>query len=365
MAKSNDETQGTIPVRLAIDLEAVQRYLKEHVAGFPDGKLHARQFDGGMSNPTYLLWSDEAPAKRFVLRKKPPGVLLPSAHQVEREYKVLKALQGSRVPVPKVYCLCEDSSVTGQTFYVMDFVEGRILKDESLPDFTPEERSALWADLTRVLAELHAVDYKAVGLASLGKPTGYVQRQLKTWGRQVHMADALVQKALGSRYDPSKMQRLMQWISHNMPKDDQTCIAHGDFRLGNCIIHPTEPRVVAVLDWEICTVGHPAVDVAWFTAAWDSPATEGRRLVPGDKGTPTKQDLISLYFRCRGRKVWDDSNWHFFVVLNWFRMAAIAHGVYARSLQGNAGSSQAHLFDGYFLGALDTAISLLQPSARL
>eukprot|EP00756_Hemistasia_phaeocysticola_P025640 Hpha_TRINITY_DN16015_c5_g5::TRINITY_DN16015_c5_g5_i1::g.117107::m.117107 len=333
------DVEGAIEVRFKIDLARVRAWMNSHVSGFVDGELTAKQFDGGMSNPTYLLWSSNAPAKRYVLRKKPPGKLLPSAHQVEREYRVQKALQNSPVPVPVMHGLEEDTSLLGTPFYMMDFVPGRVLIDNKLPGFTPEGRRSVWVDMVRTLAALHNTDIAASGLSKHGSTKGgFVARQLKTWGRQVRAADHVVKQALGDRYQAGIMQRIEEFLAAQMPRNEPICLVHGDFRLGNMILHPTEPKVATVLDWEISTLGHPAVDLAYMLGFWDLAFGLGKDLPPG---TPTEAEMVALYTQARGQPPCPPEQWPFFQALNFWRSAAIIHGVYARGIQGNAGSSMA------------------------
>eukprot|EP01059_Diplonema_ambulator_P000080 TRINITY_DN10061_c0_g1_i1.p1 TRINITY_DN10061_c0_g1~~TRINITY_DN10061_c0_g1_i1.p1 ORF type:complete len:370 (+),score=95.62 TRINITY_DN10061_c0_g1_i1:984-2093(+) len=354
---SND----TIAVRQPINVDNVLAVMREKIPDCPGGEPVVRQFNNGMSNPTYLF-SFEGSKKKYVLRKKPPGKLLPSAHQVEREYMVLEALRDSKVPVPRVYFLCEDEKVCGQTFYVMDYVEGRIMKSEQLPGWTAAERTALWEDLVRVLAELHKIDFRKVGLSKLAKKVGgHVERQIKTWSRQVAMGDEVVKKGMGSRYDERDLINVTKWLTENVPQSPEpTTIVHGDFRIGNMIVHPTLPKIVAVLDWEICTLGHPTTDLTWATSGMEIPMSSypDRGLAGPNPppGTPSKHHLLALYNSLTNRPPLPQAEWNFFEVLNFWRSAAISHGVYARSLQGNAGSDLASMFDAQIL--LNTEVAM-------
>lgn len=316
------------------DKAALEAYLKEHVEGF-SGPLEVRQFEGGQSNPTFFLKGGDV---EYVLRKKPPGKLLPSAHAVDREYKVIKALQDTEVPVPKVYCLCEDESVIGQAFYVMEFRKGRIFRDSKMPEVTdPKERTAIWYSMGDTMAALHSVDFEAVGLGDYGKVGHYMERQIRRWTKQ---------------YDASKtddvesMDLLLEWLPNNIPEGDETTIAHGDFRLENLIIHPTEPRVIAVLDWELSTLGHPLADVAYNCMLYHLPPMPGGGASNGfagvnlkELGIPDEKDYLARYCEKTGR----DSipEFDFFVAFSMFRLAAIVQGVYKRGLDGNASSQKA------------------------
>jgi len=345
------DVKGTVAVRFKIDLARVRTWMNAHVPGFVDGELTAKQFDGGMSNPTYLIWSSNAPEKRYVLRKKPPGKLLPGAHQVEREFRVQKALQGSPVPVAVVYKLEEDTSLLGTPFYVMDFCPGRVLTDNTLPGFTPEARRSVWVNMVKTLAALHDTDIAAVGLSKHGSTKGgFVARQLRTWGRNVRAADHIVKAALGDKYPSGVMQRIEDLLTAQMPQSEPLTLVHGDFRLGNVILHPTEPKISAVLDWEISTLGHPAVDLAYMLGFWALQRAAGAtELAPG---TPSEKEIFDIYTQTRGKPPCPPEQWPFFQALNFWRSAAIMHGVYARGLQGNAGSSTAAKRGGDFLAAL-------------
>ena len=248
------------------------------------GPAQLRQFQGGQSNPTYLI---ETPTKKFVLRKKPPGKLLPSAHLVEREYRILRALPGTDVPVPSARLLCEDAAIIGTSFYVMDHVEGRVITGVTLPQLTPAERAAIYTDYARIGAELHAVDFRACGLGDFGKPEGYVARQLDRWTKQ-YMASKTEENA--------DMERLIAWLAAHLPANDETAIVHGDYRIGNTIIHPTEPRIIAVLDWELATLGHPLSDLAYACMYYHLPAGEGSGGLAGRRtcatlGIPDEQRI--------------------------------------------------------------------------
>lgn len=307
------------------------RYLQRQLADFA-GPATLRQFQGGQSNPTFLITT---PTKKFVLRKKPPGKLLPSAHLIEREYRILRALPPEQVPVPRARVLCEDASIVGTAFYVMDHVEGRVMTNVALPQLNPAERTALYADFARVAAALHAVDFRACALGDFGKPEGYVARQLDRWTRQYLAAKT------GENPD---MDRLIEWLTAHLPATDETAIAHGDFRIGNTILHPTEPRIIALLDWELATLGHPLSDLAYACMYYRMPVLEDASgglegLDLHALGIPTEQEFLGTYCRHAGRTSIPD--WRFFLAFANFRMAAITQGVYARALQGNAADRRA------------------------
>lgn len=328
------------------DEAALGAYLTRHLPDFV-GPLRIRQFEGGQSNPTFQLTT---PAQRYVLRKKPPGQLLPSAHMVEREYRVLKALQTSAVPVPKVYLLCEDPSVIGTPFFVMDYIDGRLLRDPALADFAPAERRALYHEWIRVLAALHSVDYRAAGLADFGKTGAYVARQIERWSQQY--------RATKTR-EIASVERLMDWLPRHLPAEDSTCLVHGDFRLDNMLFHPTEARVLAVLDWELSTLGHPLADLA-YTCMNHHIAMPGGYLgaiAGGASGIPNEAELLALYCRHTGRA--DIVDWHFYLAFSLFRYAAIVQGVHYRGLQGNAASERALQYGELARTAADKAWQLV------
>jgi aminoglycoside phosphotransferase (APT) family kinase protein len=304
------------------DEAALTKYLQARIDGFRGG-CEVRQFQGGFSNPTFHLQTAE---RAFVLRKKPPGQLLPSAHAVDREYRVLKALQNTNVPVPRVHLLCDDDAVIGAMFYVMDYVDGRVFTDRLLPGCTPEERREMYDACNEVLARLHRVDYRAVGLEDYGKPTGYVSRQVSRWSKQY---------AASRIEDTPAMDRLTEWLPAHMPLEAEATIAHGDYRIGNLLFHPTESRVVAVLDWELSTIGHPLSDLAYCCGAYHLPHAGGRGFGGADLkalGIPTEREFVDSYRQRVGRT--DIPHWTFFIVFSLFRSAAILAGVYRRSIDG-------------------------------
>jgi aminoglycoside phosphotransferase (APT) family kinase protein len=304
------------------DEAALAKYLSAHVPGF-SGDMTVRQFQGGFSNPTFHLQTRD---HAYVLRKKPPGQLLPSAHAVDREYKVMSALQKTDVPVPRMHVLCADDGIIGTMFYVMDYVEGRVYTDRLLPGCTKQQRAEMYDAMNDVLAKLHRVDYNAVGLSDYGKPTGYVARQVSRWSKQ-YVASAIE--------DTPAMNELMNWLPANQPAEDEATIAHGDYRIGNLLFHPTESRVVAVLDWELSTIGHPLGDLAYCCSPYHSPSAGGRGFDQqqlDDLGIPTEAEFLENYRRRVGRP--DIPNWKFFIVFSLFRSAAILAGVYRRSVDG-------------------------------
>lgn len=319
------------PVRSGheFDEAALGAFLRQHAQGF-DGAIEVRQFEGGQSNPTFLLRTD---AGEFVLRKQPPGELLPSAHQVDREYRVMKALGSTDVPVPRMIAACEDTSVIGTKFYVMEKVEGRVLTDLLLTDVPKPERRAIYLDLVSVLAKLHGVDPEAVGLGDFGRPGNYYTRQISRWSRQYEASKT---------EDLPAMDKLMAWLPDQIPDSDQSGIVHGDYRLGNVILHPTEPRIVAVLDWELCTLGHPLADLGYLCMDYHSPGYDGQGLGVADLdalGIPHESEMLARYCELTGRDGID--NWTFYLAYNLFRSAAIIQGVYKRGLDGNASSATA------------------------
>lgn len=320
---------GATPDHLKIDDAALTRYMSAHVASF-EGPIDVQKFKGGQSNPTYLV---STPSKKYVVRRKPPGKLLPSAHAIEREYKVMTALGTQGFPVPKTYTLCEDASIIGTPFFVMDFLEGRIFWDAGLPEAQKEERAPLYHALVDTLADLHNVDYKAAGLSDYGKPGNYFERQIGRWSKQYEAAET-------EKID--EMNSLMKWLPTAIPGDDATSVVHGDFRFDNAIMHPTEPKVLAVLDWELSTLGHPLADFTYFLMLWHFPPSVRGGLMGLDidaLGIPSMDDAVKRYSDRTGRGEITDLN--FCLAYNMFRLGSIVQGVYARALQGNASSPEA------------------------
>ena len=313
-------------------LEPLAAYLRQHLPGF-GGELTAQQFSGGHSNPTYLL---EAGGRRWVLRRKPPGVLLPSAHAVDREYRVMAALAHSAVPVPQVHLLCEDDSVIGSAFYVMEHVEGRNFLDPALPGMTPEQRGAIYDEMNRVIALLHSVDIHAAGLAAYGRPGQYLKRQIERWTRQYRASQTGISEPIAA------MESLIEWLPTHLPEADETTLVHGDFRIDNLIFHPHEPRVLAVLDWELSTLGHPLADFAYHCMTWRVTPAEFRGLKGHDLATlgiPLENAYVQAYCKRSGRAALAD--WDYFMAFNMFRMAAILQGILHRALNGSAASAEA------------------------
>lgn len=304
-------------------------YLEDHLEGFA-GPASIRQFEGGQSNPTFLV---EAGGRRYVVRKKPPGRLLPSAHAVEREYRVMGALAKTEVPVCAMLLLCEDSAVIGTPFIVMEHVAGRVFHDPTLPGVSPGDRAAIYAHLGEVLVALHDVVPSHVGLDTFGRPGNYYARQVSRWSRQF--------KASETRSIPA-MDWLAEWLPANIPDSDETRIVHGDYRLGNMILHATEPRIVAVLDWELSTLGHPVGDLAYNLMTYFLPSRRHANLVDNDPletGIPSWREQLDSYCARSGRDAVGD--WNFYLSFAMFRSAAIGQGVYKRGLDGNASSTTA------------------------
>ena len=325
--------EGTGPVREAyrFDTGRLADYMRRHV----DESIRAievEQFKGGQSNPTYLV---RAAGKRYVLRRKPPGKLLPSAHAVDREYRVITALAPTDVPVAKTYALCQDDAAIGTAFYIMDYVDGRILWDPRLPGMTPPERATIFDELNRIIAALHRVDYQAIGLGDYGKPGSYFARQIDRWTKQYRASATEKIEA---------MDNLIDWLPRHIPAGDETRIVHGDYRLDNVIFHPTEPRILAVLDWELSTLGHPMADFAYHCMTWRLEPGEFRGLAGKEfktLGIPAEAEYVTAYCRRVGREQVTPQEWEYYMAFGMFRLAGILQGVMARALQGNASNQNA------------------------
>lgn len=316
------------------DEKRLEEYMAAHVEGF-EGPLTVNQFKGGQSNPTYQLVT---PKRKYVMRRKPPGKLLPSAHAVDREYKVITALHGEGFPVPRTYCLCEEDGVIGTMFYIMDMVEGRILWDPLLPDMDKQSRWATYSSLNETMARLHMVDYEKIGLGDFGKPGNYFARQISRWTKQY--------KASETENIP-EMERLMEWLPENIPHEESTSIVHGDYRLDNTVLHPAEPKVVAVLDWELSTLGHPLGDFTYSLMQWVMPGqgTGGgtgtiRTANLKELGIPTLEEYIKMYCE-RTNRPNGIENLDFYFSYNFFRLAGILQGIAGRVRDGTASSEHA------------------------
>jgi aminoglycoside phosphotransferase (APT) family kinase protein len=312
-----------------LPLARLEGWMRDHIDGF-HGPLAAEQFEGGQSNPTYKLRSG---AGSYVLRRKPLGQLLPSAHAVDREYRVMRALSGTDVPVPKVYALCEDDSVIGSAFYVMEFLDGRIFWDPRLPGLASDERRAMFQSMNTVIAALHSVDHAAVGLAEFGRPGDYMARQVARWSRQYQASETEQQPA---------MDRLIEWLPSHLPPEGEPRIVHGDYRIDNLIYHPTEPRAIGVLDWELSTIGDPLADFAYHAMAWRVTPELFRGLAGVDLaglGIPSEDEYVAAYRSRTGRGRIAD--WEFYIVYSLFRLAAIMQGIAKRAIDGTAASREA------------------------
>ena len=320
---------------LEFDVEALRRYLTQHLAGF-SGELRVRQFPGGQSNPTYQLIAGDA---RYVLRRKPPGQLLPSAHAIDREYRVLQALttEGS-VPVAKPFLLCQDPTVIGTDFYVMQFVDGRTFWHPTLPEVAVNERGAIFAAMNEALAKLHSISPQAIGMGDFGRSDGYLVRQVGRWSKQ-YLADEPAGR-------DDNMDRLIEWLPRHIPKTEPAAtIVHGDFRIDNLIFHPTEPRVLAVMDWELATLGDPIADFAYNAMMYRMSNDAIPGLLNSDVvalGLPTEQQYVRAYCERRGLAQIDHLD--YYIAFCMFRLAAIFHGIRGRVVRGTAVSAQARKY---------------------
>ena len=316
------------------DRDLLSGWLREHLAGF-SGLRNIVKFPGGQSNPTYKLVTDRT---SYVMRCKPAPMaqLLPTAHAIEREYRVMAGLAATDVPVPRVHCLCEDESVIGRAFYIMDCMEGRVMWNQALPDVDPGNRTAIYQEMNRIIALLHSVDPAAVGLDGFGRPNGYMQRQISRWTNQFRACETENQPA---------MERLIEWLPEHIPPGEEAAIVHGDFRIDNMIFANDRPRVIAILDWELSTLGHPLADFSYHCLSWHLPSQQFRGLSdlnPAVDGIPSEREYIAQYCERTGRSMAEVlSHWNFYLAFNLFRLAGIAQGIVKRALEGTASHARA------------------------
>lgn len=331
------------------DTDKLAAYLEHQVAGFK-GPLTATKFAGGQSNPTFLI---EAASGKYVLRRKPPGELLKSAHAVDREFRVMSALAGTGVPAARTYHLCDDDSVIGSMFYLMEYIDGRVMWDPALPDQSNENRTEIYREMNRVLAALHSVDIDKAGLSDYGKPGNYFERQMGRWSKQYRASETESIPA---------MERLMDWLVTHMPADDgRVSLVHGDFRLDNMMFHPAEPRVLALVDWELSTLGHPFADLAYQCMQLRMPHQGVMSGLGGiDRaalGIPSEEEYVALY--CERMALDGITDWHFYLAFSFFRLAAILQGIKKRALDGNASSDKALTMGELVLPLATMAVELL------
>ncbi|MGB1543986.1 MAG: phosphotransferase family protein [Spongiibacter marinus] len=336
-----------------LDTDALCAYLETSIDGF-SGPLTAEKFPGGQSNPTYRI---DAASGAYVLRRKPPGKLLKSAHAVDREFRVMSALAGSKVPVPTMRILCEDEQVIGSMFYLMDYLDGDIYWNAALPELDPERRSAMYDNMNQLLADLHNVDVDAVGLSDYGKPGSYFARQLDRWTKQYRASET-------QRLEP--VETLISYLEANLPEDDgQVCLVHGDFRLDNMMFAKGGTDIIALLDWELSTLGHPYADLAYQCMQWRLP---GSAAIPGlgdvDRealGIPSEKDYVRRYCERRGISAIDD--WVFYLAFSFFRLSAILQGVYKRALDGNASNDKAKQLGGMTAPLAQMGVQVVEQGA--
>ncbi|TFU03012.1 phosphotransferase family protein [Polymorphobacter arshaanensis] len=327
-----EQFSGTDAVRDAhkFDEAKLAAWMEANVEGYA-GPLVVEQFKGGQSNPTYKLLT---PKQNYVMRRKPPGVLLPSAHAVDREYKVITALHNAGFPAAKTFGLCTDETVIGTWFYIMDCVDGRVIWDTTFPSEPKEKRAAYFDAMNATIAQLHMMDYQAIGLGDFGKPGNYFARQIGRWSKQY------VEDTGAGHYGP--MDRLVEWLPTAIPEGEEVSIVHGDYRCDNMIFHPTEPKVLAVLDWELSTLGHPLADFSYHLMMYRMPAVGTTGLAGNDlkaMGIPTEDEYVAAYCRRTGRN--GIPNLDFYVAYNMFRLAAIIHGIKGRVVRGTASNAHA------------------------
>jgi aminoglycoside phosphotransferase (APT) family kinase protein len=334
MITGSDANMGTTPVRIEhrFNEQALADWMIGNVEGF-DGPLTVEQFKGGQSNPTYKIITN---TKSYVLRRKPPGDLLKGAHAVDREARILSALGATGFPVAKVYGLCEDDSIIGTSFFIMEMVEGRIFWDATFPDVETGDRAAYFDAMNTTIASLHKIDPASVGLSDFGRSGNYFERQIARWSKQ-YLEDADAGR-------DTEMDKLVEWLPANIPLGDEISIVHGDFRCDNMIFHPTEPRVLAVLDWELSTLGHPLADFAYHAMMFRMPpdivaGLGGANLAT--LGIPSEADYLAAYCRRTDRALISEADYAFYVTFNFFRLAAIFHGIKGRVIRGTAASAHA------------------------
>jgi aminoglycoside phosphotransferase (APT) family kinase protein len=346
---SAEEFAGTmaVPEAQRFDEAALERYLIAQAPGFVGPLAGVQQFRGGQSNPTFLLSAGDG--QQYVLRRKPAGPLLPSAHAVDREFRVIGALRGANFPVARPVCLCEDASVIGTMFYIMSYVAGRNFWDPSLPEMTPLQRAAIYDEMNKVLVQLHTLDFAAVGLGDYGKPGNYFARQIGRWTKQYRASET-------ERIE--SMEKLLLWLPANIPPGDETTLVHGDYRIDNMIFHPHDPRVAAVVDWELSTLGHPLADLSYHVMLWRVEAGEIRGLrgldLPG-LGIPTEAQYVATYCRRTGREGIEPRTWEFCMAYNLFRIACIRQGILRRVVDGTAASRHAREAGGRARATADLA----------
>jgi len=336
-----------------LDEKVLADYLSQHLPDF-QGPVTATKFSGGQSNPTFKL---QTPSQTYVLRRQPPGKLLKSAHAVDREYKVIAALQGSKVPVAKVYHLCEDPSVIGSLFYIMEYVEGRVFWDSSLPEISDNtQRSQMYQQMVEVLVALHSVDIEKVGLSDYGRPGNYFERQFSRWSQQY---------VLSETHDIPQMNALISWLEQHLPADDgRVSLVHGDYRMDNLMFHPTETKIIAVLDWELSTLGHPFADLAYQCMQLRLPENVGKATGLGgvdraSLGIPDEQAYVASYCKLMG--IDKITNWNFYLAFSFFRLAAIAQGVAKRAQDGNASNKEAMKIGAIVQPLATYALQLTEP----
>ena len=332
---SDEKFTGTMDVqeKLKFPEKKLEEYLSDKIPSF-EGKLSVKEFKGGQSNPTYQLIT---PKKKYVLRRKPPGKLLPSAHAVDREYRVITALNSVNYAVPQTFCLCEDESIIGTIFYVMEMVDGRIIWEPTLPGSSVEMRKEIFKEKNKTLAQLHNINYKEIGLETFGKPGNYFSRQISRWTKQYIASET---------ENIKEMQSLIDWLPNNIPGKDETSIVHGDYRIDNMVLHPYASKVLAVLDWELSTLGHPLGDFTYHLMQWFMPEIEdgaGTQSLSKanykELGIPSAEEYIKMYCEQTNRNEID--NIDFYLAYNFFRLAGILQGILGRVRDGTAASEHA------------------------